>query len=384
MAQRKFRPKCSLQQWEELLQSPDAQQQKQVDLYACAVAPELKPRTLGAATWFQKWAPKALVERVTHQFEKKTCQEPTEWSLSQQRQWIEHLIHNFDIPLTRIPGCETIAPGPQAPSQCAHIFDDVEDFFTRDILPENHMTDTGDQASWLLDEDGWVDARTVEQVTRDPANQMIVSPAECYVVLYANLLRAQQVWIKGKQFTAHRLLGTDHGGLYDDATVAVCRLTPRHYHRFHVPVSGRVVALAKLGTRRLSVQRGLVTSATNVLTENVRYVLYISTAAFGLVAMVIVGATCVSSVVFHHLELQSAMHHYDFPTYFQPLQFPLTIHQGDLLGDFRYGGSTIVLLVPHSSSSQHYCLTRLIDASALEIETQIAPGQPLLFHMGGT
>lgn len=62
--------------------------------------------------------------------------------------------------------------------------------------------------------------------------------------------------IKGKEFTLPRLLLGDNAvegnPKYDailnegEASIAVCRLAPQDYHRFHSPVSGTVVDITDI------------------------------------------------------------------------------------------------------------------------------------------
>jgi hypothetical protein len=54
---------------------------------------------------------------------------------------------------------------------------------------------------------------------------------------------ATRLWIKGREFTVARLLGDAYKGQadkYQGGALAIFRLAPQDYHRFHSPVSGTI------------------------------------------------------------------------------------------------------------------------------------------------
>jgi len=60
---------------------------------------------------------------------------------------------------------------------------------------------------------------------------------------FASVSEATQLWIKGREFTVARLLGDvykDQAERYTDGALAIFRLAPQDYHRFHSPVEGRI------------------------------------------------------------------------------------------------------------------------------------------------
>jgi len=47
---------------------------------------------------------------------------------------------------------------------------------------------------------------------------------------------ATKIWIKGREFTVARLLGEgykDKAHLFENASLAIFRLAPQDYHRYH-------------------------------------------------------------------------------------------------------------------------------------------------------
>lgn len=52
---------------------------------------------------------------------------------------------------------------------------------------------------------------------------------------------ATKIWIKGRDFSISKLLGEkfkDKAPAYEGASLAIFRLAPQDYHRYHSPVDG--------------------------------------------------------------------------------------------------------------------------------------------------
>ena len=60
---------------------------------------------------------------------------------------------------------------------------------------------------------------------------------------FESVSEATRLWIKGREFTVARLVGDtykDQVERYHGGAVAVFRLAPQDYHRFHSPVDGTI------------------------------------------------------------------------------------------------------------------------------------------------
>jgi len=77
-----------------------------------------------------------------------------------------------------------------------------------------------------------------------PDNPAIaVSPADCRSVVFNKIEKATEIWIKGRDFTVERLLGSvyaEEASKFEGGALGIFRLAPQDYHRFHVPVDGVV------------------------------------------------------------------------------------------------------------------------------------------------
>lgn len=169
-----------------------------------------------------------------------------------------------------------------------------------------------------------------------------VSPADCRLRCFNQHDGEAMVDVKSHQIDIARLLGTSakSGGsgahpvdaFYEQTraagfAVAVCRLAPCDYHRFHWPVDARWSrddVLDIVGDYH-SVSPTAVRSAVDVLGTNRRVTVPFESDEFGPGALVIVGALKVGSVELAEADGQ--------------------VRRGDELGRFLYGGSTVVLIM---------------------------------------
>ena len=71
----------------------------------------------------------------------------------------------------------------------------------------------------------------------------LVSSADCRLLTFETVSHATRLWIKGREFSIARLLGDayeDDVEKYTGGALAIFRLAPQDYHRFHSPVEGRI------------------------------------------------------------------------------------------------------------------------------------------------
>jgi phosphatidylserine decarboxylase len=84
------------------------------------------------------------------------------------------------------------------------------------------------------------DARLPEE----PENpNRLVSAADCRFMAFESTSEATKLWIKGREFSVARLLGEEFKGeaeRYNGGALAIFRLAPQDYHRFHSPVDGTI------------------------------------------------------------------------------------------------------------------------------------------------
>ena len=85
-------------------------------------------------------------------------------------------------------------------------------------------------------------ARPVENVEDSKG---FCSAADCRLVVYQTVDLAEKFWIKGDEFSIPSLLGLDathpHCQTLQGGSIAIFRLAPADYHRFHSPADGTVI-----------------------------------------------------------------------------------------------------------------------------------------------
>jgi phosphatidylserine decarboxylase len=129
---------------------------------------------------------------------------------------------------------------------------------------------------------------------------IVVSPADCRCVVFNRIEEATAIWIKGREFSVARLLGSAYPAdakRYANGALGVFRLAPQDYHRFHIPVDGVLDTPKTIAGEYYTVNPMAVRSALDVYGENVRVVVPIDSIAHGRVMVVCVGAMMVGSTV---------------------------------------------------------------------------------------
>jgi len=156
-----------------------------------------------------------------------------------------------------------------------------------------------------------------------PDDSDIASPADGRVLVYPRLQKNALVPVKGKSFTVDDLLGYP-AAEFHDGSLAVIRLCPADYHRFHFPCEGRLIEQRRMKGRYHSVNPLVLALGIDVFSQNERHVTVLENARLARYAYVEVGAFGVGSIV---------------QTYTGPF-----VQKGDEKGYFQYGSSTVILV----------------------------------------
>jgi len=175
------------------------------------------------------------------------------------------------------------------------------------------------------------DARPVENAD-DPAG--ICSAADCRLVVFPTIDLACKFWIKGDEFSIPTLLNLDASdplcAPFEGGSLAIFRLAPSDYHRFHSPIDATLIGNARdVPGQYYTVNPQAVNQANlDVFTRNKRSVLFLRHTHSGKpVAFVAIGALLVGSIAWTAEE-------------------NATVRRGGELGYFAYGGSTVVAIFP--------------------------------------
>ncbi|KAG0019493.1 hypothetical protein BGZ80_005734 [Entomortierella chlamydospora] len=157
-------------------------------------------------------------------------------------------------------------------------------------------------------------------------DRVAVSVADCRMTCFQTISDAQQFWIKGRQFTIAKLLGDEAlAKKYAGGSLAIFRLAPQDYHRFHIPVRGIISEPKSIAGEYYTVNPMSIRSHLDVYGENKRVISTIESKEFGTVAYCSIGAMMVGSIIL-------------------TTQPGVEVERMEEHGYFAFGGSTIVVL----------------------------------------
>lgn len=159
----------------------------------------------------------------------------------------------------------------------------------------------------------------------DPDEDVLLSPCDAYVQAYP-ITDGLVLPIKQSHYSIASLLkDPELAKCYRDGICLVFRLTVKHYHRYSYPCTGKQSACRFLrGT--LHTIRPIALEQTPVYVQNCREYCTIESEKFGTVTQMEIGALLVGKIKNHYRK-------------------PRNVTRGEEKGMFRFGGSSIVLLL---------------------------------------
>ena len=130
----------------------------------------------------------------------------------------------------------------------------------------------------------------------DPDPNALLMPADGHISQCGDIVEGRIFQAKGQSFTAAELLGDDEAAQpFADGVFATVYLSPRDYHRVHMPWAGTLRETVHVPGRLFSVGTAAVASVPRLFARNERLVCHFDT-EFGPMASVMVGALLVSGV----------------------------------------------------------------------------------------
>lgn len=124
----------------------------------------------------------------------------------------------------------------------------------------------------------------------------ILSPADGRISQIGSVLGGRVLQAKGRSYSVAELLAdAEAAETYRDGCFVTIYLSPRDYHRVHMPLDGELVETAHVPGRLFSVAPGPVAHIPELFARNERLVCHF-TAAQGSFAVVMVGAMLVSGI----------------------------------------------------------------------------------------
>ncbi len=228
------------------------------------------------------------------------------------RRWlIDTVVRRFDVDLS-----EAAEPDPRA-------YESFNAFFTRSLREGVRVADP-DPRALLMPADGRI--------------------SQCGGIGHPDE-RGRIFQAKGRSFTAAELLGSEaDAAAFDEGLFATVYLSPRDYHRVHMPWTGTLRETVHIPGRLFSVGPAAVRHVPRLFARNERLVCHFDT-NFGPMAVVMVGALLVSGV-------ETVWGGEEIPAYGKRINRKdyrgrsIALERFAEMARFNYGSTVIVLLPP--------------------------------------
>jgi len=176
-----------------------------------------------------------------------------------KKQFIKIFLAKFDINMN-----EALIEDPDK-------FATFNEFFTRALKPE------------------------ARPIAEDP--KTLVSPVDGEISQAGKITNGEIFQAKGHHYTLADLVGNESEFItpYLDGNFATLYLSPKDYHRIHLPVDAELSAMTYVPGRLFSVNQATARTIPGLFARNERVIAHFNT-EFGPMAMVLVGATIVGSI----------------------------------------------------------------------------------------
>lgn len=180
--------------------------------------------------------------------------------------------------------------------------------------------------------------RQLQKEARPFTESYLVSPVDGIISEAGNIKEGLLMQAKGKTYTLQSLLGTEEFNNFFNGYFATFYLSPKDYHRIHMPLDGIAKKTIYIPGKLFSVQPATQKLIPNLFAQNERVVIYFDTPK-GEMIMVLVGAVIVGKIAttwtgeFIRSKTKKILQHN-----------PISLKQGDEVGYFKLGSTVILLL----------------------------------------
>ena len=187
--------------------------------------------------------------------------------------------------------------------------------------------------------------RALQDGARPLASAELICPVDGAISQFGAMQRDQLVQAKGHHYSSAALVGGDAtlAAQFDDGSFATLYLSPRDYHRIHMPCDGQLSRMTYVPGELFSVNPTTACGVPGLFARNER-VVCVFTSARGPFVLALVGATIVGSMatVWHGVVNAERGHRMREWRYDDQ---PVVLRQGQEMGRFLLG-STVVMLFP--------------------------------------
>ena len=191
--------------------------------------------------------------------------------------------------------------------------------------------------------------RPLREGARPLAAADIVCPADGVISQLGAIKEGLLLQAKGRYFTVEELFGGDaeRAAQFSGGQFATIYLSPRDYHRVHMPVPGRLTRTTYIPGQLFSVNGVTAENVDRLFARNERLVCYFDT-ELGPVVMVLVGAMVVAGIETVWSGRVAPPPRKPVSTDYVSLPPSVELEKGEEMGRFVLG-STVILLFPQDS-----------------------------------
>lgn len=186
--------------------------------------------------------------------------------------------------------------------------------------------------------------RALKSDARPIADNGLISPVDGCVSEIGAINQNRIFQAKGHEYTLEALLAcdSDRAEVFNEGAFATLYLSPKDYHRVHMPCSGRLIETAHVPGRLFSVAPFTVRQVPGLFARNERLVCFFHGSDFEF-AVILVGAMLVSSIgTVWSGDLKRARRGVIREQF---TESPVHLHRGEEMGRFNMG-STVIIVFP--------------------------------------
>lgn len=191
------------------------------------------------------------------------------------------------------------------------------------------------------------------------ATAELISPVDGYVSEIGNITDGKMLQAKGRLYSVNELLACDHKTSEAFKCFATFYLSPKDYHRVHLPIDATLTSIRFVPGKLFAVKPSAVKVMPSLFARNERVIMFFNT-KIGEMAIVLVGATIVGTIGTRwHGDLKRQVTEKIFMA--RDL-VNLNVSQGEEIGYFKLGSTVITLFT-----------------SPIRWQRHLIPGQPILY-----
>lgn len=181
-------------------------------------------------------------------------------------------------------------------------------------------------------------------------NRIIISPVDGKISQFGQINNNLLLQAKGKTYTLEQLCyHPEIAQLFYNGNFATIYLSPKDYHRIHMPITGKLHCLIYVPGTLFTVNDLATHNIKNVFGRNERVIAVFDT-LIGPMAVILVGAMIVGGICLSWLKHKANTINKSKPYIHRYIESDVILQKGDELGFFELG-STVILLFAENSTS---------------------------------